>query len=484
MNSVNNKTKFMNDNQPIKRPLNDIPLEEAVLGALLLQTNAIEKIIDLDPQPEWFDKSKHKLIFASILELFENQNPIDLLTVTNKLREKNQLDEIGGAYALVILTSNVAASTNVKYHITLIAEYYHKRVLAENAYALYSGVHDTSDKDSSYYLERFEENISKLVLNSSQNDTIQIALSQDEILKEIDEAKKIRESKGLVGLPSGIKEYDDLTGGFREEELTFIGARPSHGKTNIFGQIASLSCKNNEGIFLIFSMEMSKNKLGLRLNCFAAGEPFQDFLTGGFTAEQRENLVKFPASENIFINDKTNITTSYMRKTIYLLSKKYKILGVGIDYIQMLKDVTGRIPRHQFLEVESYNLKFIAKEFKIPVIALVQTNRKAEERQETHLADLKESAGMEQAADVVIFLECLPKWGIETVLDKNNDELPTVYKEDGKYVARHRFNVEKNRNGAVRKIIVSGELATGRYWSENDKFYLNNMIGNTEETSF
>lgn len=473
----------MNDYLPSKRPLNDLEIEKAVLGALLLENNAIEKIIDLDPKAEWFDKSSHKVIFSAILELFEKQKAIDMLTVNSLITEKGLTESIGGAFAVASLTMDVNTSTNLREHIAIVHDFYKRREIGSNAYALYSAMHNTNDKEADYYLADFEEKTSKLSLTSNEKETEQIALQQNEVLREIEEAKKLKESKGLVGLPSGIKEFDELTGGFRKQELTFIGARPSHGKTNIFNQIASLSSRYDDGIFVIFSLEMSKNKLGLRMNAFEAGEPYQDFLKGAYTEEQKLKLLQYPVSENIFINDKTDVTSKDIRKVVYSLSKKYKILGVSIDYIQMFKDVSNKISRHLFLEMESYALKAIAKEFDIPVIALVQTNREAEEKKETSVRHLKESAGMEQAADVIIFLECVKKWGIDFIEVEDEyglkQELDT-YDPTTNYLL-HNFNVVKNRNGAVKNIIVEGDIARGRYWSYNHSLYLKNWINKRYE---
>lgn len=459
-----------------------LPLEEAVLGALLLEKSAYEQILDTEIKAEDFYKDDHAIIFNAIQSVYEKGIPIDLLTVRTQLEKTKELQKIGGAYALVRLTTEVSTSSNVAYHIHEIIElairreaYFHGINLKTKALSLGNDIFESIDECID-------------VLSQKQNSikkakTEQIALLQGDVLKEIEEAKKLRESKGLVGLPSGIKEFDELTGGFRKQELTFIGARPSHGKTNVFNQIASLSSRYDDGIFVIFSLEMSKNKLGLRMNAFEAGEPYQDFLKGTYTEEQKQKLVSHPVSENIFINDKTDVTSKDIRKVVYSLSKKYKILGVGIDYIQMFKDVSNKVSRHLFLEMESYALKAIAKEFDIPVIALVQTNREAEEKKETSVRHLKESAGMEQAADVIIFLECVKKWGIDFIEVEDEyglkQELDT-YDPTTNYLL-HNFNVVKNRNGAVKNIIVEGDIARGRYWSYNYSLYLKNWINKRYE---
>ena len=410
---VNRLTRTSSTISNIGEGLGKVPpqaqeLEQAVLGALMLEKDALTDVVDV-LRPDSFYNEKHNVIYKAILDLFTNYDPIDLLTVTNKLRQNGDLEMAGGAFYITQLTSKVNSASNIEYHARIVSEMSIKRELIkisgeiqQEAYEETSDVFDLLDKTQSSIFEVSEKNVRK---NYEDMQTIMLrAIKELEIRKDQDD--------GLTGVPSGMAALDKITNGWQPSDLVIIAARPAMGKTAFI-----LSCVRNAAVdhgvpCAVFSLEMANVQLVNRLIC-AEAELESDKIRKGNLSDhewvQLHTRIKKLTEAPIFIDDTPALSILDLRAKCRRLKTQHDIQMVVIDYLQLMTgggSNKGGGNREQEIAAISRALKGIAKELSVPVIALAQLSRAVESRpdKKPQLSDLRESGSIEQDADQVMFL--------------------------------------------------------------------------------
>jgi replicative DNA helicase len=393
-----------------KLPPQATDLEEAVLGALMLERDALTTVIEI-LKPESFYKEAHQLIYKTVIELFDRSEPIDLLTVSNHLRTKGELEVVGGAYYITQLTSKVNSSANIEYHARIVAEQAIKRDLI----AIASGVHKDAFEDTTdvfELLDRTEQALYSVSESNIKKNYSDMRSLMGEALREL-QAKKDHDSH-LTGTPSGFTDLDRITSGWQKSDLIIIAARPGMGKTAfVVSAMRNAAVDFKKGV-AIFSLEMSSVQLVNRL-ISAEAELSSEKIKKGNLEEyewaQLHHKISALTNAPIFIDDTPAISIRELRTKCRRLKAKNDIQLVIIDYLQLMSSEGnakgGAGNREQEISAISRSLKQLAKELNVPVIALSQLSRSVETRggdKRPQLSDLRESGAIEQDADMVIFL--------------------------------------------------------------------------------
>ncbi len=400
-----------------RMPPQAVDTEKAVLGAALIAPEAVPRAIEL-LRPEAFYDQRHQHIFQAIVDLFERNNPVDLVTITEELRRKGILEEIGGPYYLTELTSSVASAANVEYHARIIAEKYLLRRLIATMTRLAGMAYDTG-ADAFELLDRAEQEIFRI----SESELRKPAFSLKEVVKQtIRRMEALQGREGLTGVPSGFHALDALTGGWQPSDLIIVAARPSMGKTAFALSLARNAALHREygtGV-AIFSLEMSAEQLAQRLLTSEARVSAQLARTGRLKEEDWRKLA-FAAGRlseaSIFIDDTPSIGVLELRAKCRRLKAEHDIGLILVDYLQLMQGGKDARNREQEIAHISRSLKALAKELNVPVIALSQLSRAVETRggdKRPQLSDLRESGSIEQDADVVLFIYRAERYGILT----------------------------------------------------------------------
>ncbi len=383
-------------------------LEEAVIGALMIDNNALSEVIDI-LKPESFYVDAHQYIFKAIVSLFNKSQPIDLLTVAEELRKSGSLELIGGAYTLSELTNKVASSANIEYHARIIIQKFIQRELIR----LSTDIINDAYEDTTDVLDLLDTAEKKIYSVADQNLRKGSDSMESLIPKTLFEIGEIRNRpEGLTGVPSGFTKLDRLTSGWHGSELIIIAARPAMGKTAfILNMALHAAVEFNMGV-AVFSLEMGATQLVKRL-ISAECEIEQEKMRNGNLSDAEwmmlnkkvERLSRAP----IFINDTAGINIFELRAQCRRLKAAHDIKMVMIDYLQLMSGLNdGRgMNREQEISNISRSLKSLSKELDIPVIALSQLSRAVETRtgeKKPQLSDLRESGAIEQDADLVLGL--------------------------------------------------------------------------------
>jgi replicative DNA helicase len=396
-------------NESGKLPPQALELEEAVLGALMIEKDALTSVVDILQQTSFY-KEAHQRIYNAILQLFGKSEPIDMLTVTTQLRSNGELEFIGGASYLVKLTNKVNSAANIEFHARIITQSAIKRdmikiagEILKDAYEDTTDVFNLLDKIEQNFFEISERNIRK---NYADASTIMRAT--------IEELEKKKNNKdGLTGVASGFTALDRITSGWQNTELTIIAARPAMGKT-AFVVSAMRNAAVEWGIpVAMFSLEMSATQLMLRLISAEAEIDSNKLRKGKLENHEWVQLhqkIKNLSSAPIYIDDTPALSILEMRAKCRRLKAQFDIGLVIIDYLQLMTAESGgggKGNREQEIAAISRAMKNLAKEINVPVIALSQLSRAVETRggdKRPQLSDLRESGSIEQDADMVMFL--------------------------------------------------------------------------------
>lgn len=389
-----------------KLPPQNIDAEQSVLGAIIFDNEALPKALEL-LSPEDFYKDTHRRIYNAVVGLFEKNEPIDIVTLTDYLRKNNELDSIGGISYLSYLANNIPTSANIRYHAKIVREKALLRALIQTATHITSRVYEDSlDADEMVdYAEKMVFDIADKRIRTSfvgLKDVIKDTFKMIEHLYDKKEA--------ITGVPSGFKDIDELTSGFQPSDLIIIGGRPGMGKTAFALNIAQHVAINMKEPVAVFSLEMSKEQLAMRMLC-AESMVDASRVRKGFISKQDwpklTNAAGRLADAPIFIDDSSAITVLEVRAKARRLKMEHGALSlVVVDYLQLMRSRGNFERREQEISEISRSLKALAKELRVPVVALSQLNRAVEQRGEKKptLADLRESGAIEQDADVIIFL--------------------------------------------------------------------------------
>lgn len=444
-----------------KVPPQAIDLEEAVLGAIMIEKEAVLSIIDV-LKPESFYKENHQKIFKAIIDLSSRHQPIDLLTVTEELRRNNMLDEIGGAIYIAQLTSKVGSAAHLEFHAKIIAQKFIQRELIRVSSEIQSKAFDDS-MDVDDLLDYSEMELFKVAEGNIKRETAPINLLVKEALKKLEEAGN-RED-GLSGVPCGFSELDRMTSGWQASDLVIVAARPSMGKTAFVLSMARNMAVEHSRSVAFFSLEMSSQQLVNRLIVSETEIPHEKIRNGNLTAHEWTQLtVKISDLQNskIYIDDTPALSIFELRAKCRRLKAQYDIDIIIIDYLQLMSGPTdARGNREQEVSNISRSLKAIAKELNVPVIALSQLNRSVETRggfKRPQLSDLRESGAIEQDADIVIFIHRPDYYGF--LEDEEGNSL----------IGLAEIIVAKHRNGAVGDVKLRFRKEQAKFTDLDDNF--------------
>ena len=427
-----------------KLPPQALDLEEAVLGALMLDKNAVAAVGDILRKDAFYD-ARHQRIYECITELFGQSRPIDILTVTDELRNKGFLEEVGGAYYISSLANKVASAANIEFHARIVAQKYVQRELIsisteviKDAYEDTTDVFELLDKAEREFFKITDETLGKGIEN--MNTLISKAVKQIETARDHEDE--------LIGVPSGFTDLDRVTNGWQKSDLIVIAGRPAMGKTSFALNAARNAAVDFGKPVAIFSLEMSNIQLVNRLISSEAELPSEKLRSGGLEEHEWQQLthkINKISDAPIFIDDTPAINIFDLKAKCRRLKMQEDIQLILIDYLQLMSGVKDgkNSNREQEISNISRALKGIAKELNVPVIALSQLNRSVETRggdKRPMLSDLRESGAIEQDADMVIFLYRPEYYGLTEDADGNDTRgLAEVL-------------IAKNRNGAVTTV--------------------------------
>jgi len=444
-----------------KIPPQALELEEAVLGAIMLEKDAIHAVSDI-LKAECFYKETHRLIFETVVTLYRKMEPIDLLTVTEELRKQEKLELVGGPYYLTQLTSKVASAAHIEYHARIVAQKYIQRELIRVSSEIQEKSFDnTVDVDD--LLDFAEGQLFEVAFGNIKKETQRIDAVIEMALKRIEEISG-RET-GLSGVPSGFTKLDRITSGWQPSDLIIIAARPSMGKTAfVLSMARNIAVEHNKPV-AIFSLEMSNIQLVNRMivsETELASEKIRNGNLKKYEWEQLEIKLKKLMEAPIFIDDTPAISVFELRAKARRLKISHKIELLVVDYLQLMTgppDSQGN--REQEVSNISRSLKAIAKELDIPIIALSQLNRSVELRsgdKRPQLSDLRESGAIEQDADLVIFIHRPERFGLTEDSDGNS----TIGMAD--------ILIAKHRNGAIGDVRLRFKAEQAKFTDVEDDY--------------
>lgn len=457
MNTVNeNKRPYTRRNEQTsvgsliqehgKIPPQALDLEEAVLGSMMLEKNALTAVIDV-LNPKCFYKDAHQKIYNAIVRLFNKSEPIDILTVTHELKSAGELELAGGPFYISQLTSRVASSAHIETHARIIIQKYLQRELIQisstiikEAYEDTTDILELLDKAETRLFEVTEGNIRKNI------DTMSQLITQ--VKKEIEKARDQKE--GVIGVPSGFTELDRITSGWQRSDMVVIAARPGMGKTAFVLSVARNAAVDFGKAVALFSLEMSSVQLVTRLIASETELEFDKLKKGKLEPHEWEQLnskITKLSEAPIFIDDTPALSVFELRAKCRRLKAQHDIQLIIIDYLQLMtaagEGKGGGGNREQEISTISRSLKRIAKELDVPVIALSQLSRAVETRggdKKPMLSDLRESGAIEQDADMVQFIYRPEYYGI------------TEDEEGNSLLNQATIIIAKHRNGKLAEI--------------------------------
>lgn len=428
--------------QPVggKLPPRDIEIEDAVLGALMLEKDAYMNVCDI-LVPESFYDPKNQKIYSAIQTLGLNQRPIDMLTVTEQLRADKSLEEAGGAIHITELTAGVYSAANIEYHAKIIAQKYLARRLIT-----FAGQVEVKAFDESNDVDDLLQEAEGLLFDISQTQLKREVTQIDPVLNEaMEQIQLAANSKtGLSGLRTGFSALDKITAGWQNSDLIIIAARPAMGKTAFILSMAKNMAVDYNIPVAIFTLEMPNVQLVKRMLSNAADLEGEKIKTGNLTPDEWERLnnrLRNIYSTPLYLDETPSLSITELRTKARRLVREHGVRMIMIDYLQLMTGSGQKFgSREQEVSTISRSLKAMAKELNIPVIALSQLNRSTETREDKRpvLSDLRESGAIEQDADIVCFIH-RPEYYNRSGEDANGNDIRGV----GEII------IAKHRNGAV-----------------------------------
>ncbi|MBP1994628.1 replicative DNA helicase [Paenibacillus eucommiae] len=386
-------------------PPQNIEAEQAVLGAILLHGDALITAMERVTADDFY-RGTHQRIFDAMTELSEENEPVDLITLTSKLHDKQQLEDIGGVTYLSELANAVPTAANVDYYAAIVEEKSMLRKLIRTATEIVSNGYANAD-DVGDMLSEAEQRIMEISQRRSSSGFISI---RDVLMEVFERVEFLYSHKGgSTGIPSGFVDLDKMTSGFQRSDLIIVAARPSVGKTAFALNIAQNVGVRAKETVAIFSLEMGAAQLVQRMICAEANVDATRMRTGYLEGDDWEKLtmaIGALSEANIYIDDSPSITVTDIRAKCRRLKKEKGLGMILIDYLQLIHGRGKGDNRQQEVSEISRTLKQIARELNVPVIALSQLSRGVEQRQDKRpmMSDLRESGSIEQDADIVAFL--------------------------------------------------------------------------------
>ena len=416
-----------------KLPPQSIEAEQSLLGALLIDKDAIINIAEVLKSAHFYRTDQHGSIYSAILELYDKREPIDLITVTEKLKQAGMLDRVGGSAYLTELVNMVPTAAHVATYAGIIKEHALRRALISNSTKFIDAAYDES-QELNNIIEDCEQSIFGLSQSHIKKDFIQL---RDALASSFDRLDELQKTSGkLRGVPTGYKDLDSKLAGMQDSNLIIFAARPGMGKTSFALNVAQHVAVNANMPVGIFSLEMSQEELVDRLLVSQADIDAWKLKTGNLDDKDFDRLSHAMgqlAEAPLFIDDTPGASLVEIRTKARRLQMEHGLKLIIIDYLQLIRTNLYADNRVQQVSEISQGLKNLARELKVPVFALSQLNRSVENRggnKKPQLADLRESGAIEQDADVVMF----------------------IYKDDSENDELVKLDVQKHRNGPTGEI--------------------------------
>ena len=423
------------------RPPQALDVEEAVLGALLIEPNCVDEAMG-ELTPNCFYSEKHRMIYEAMRTLVNEHAALDLLSVSQKLKDTGKLEAVGGTVFLVQLSQKVGAAAHIEYYIRILKQKCIQRELITASYEILKTSYDDAVNVDDL-IDQAQTKVFAAIQNNVKKDVQEIGKVINDALEDI---QKLQNSSGLSGVPSGFESLDKITQGWQASDLIILAARPSVGKTAFVLNLARNAAVDFNMPVAIFSLEMPSIQLAKRMmvsetrlsaDKFRGGEKIADWEWKQLDI-QLTRLVKAP----IYIDDTPSLPVMEFRSKVKKLVKQKGVRLIIVDYLQLMQGPSElRGMREQEVAAISRTLKATAKEMNVPIIALSQLSRQSENRQGSNrrpqLSDLRESGSIEQDADMVIFIHRYDYQG----LSENADD-----------IGRTQIIIAKHRNGAIADI--------------------------------
>lgn len=442
-------------------------LENAVLGAMMLEPQSVSEVLEIIQSPECFYSDANQRIYNTIRRMSERGSRIDFMTVCEELRKNSELDLVGGSYYVTSLTRDVVSSAHVEEHARIVMQKYIMRELIRMSGDVISDAYDDTS-DVFDLLDKAESNLYEITDKHLRKNYMAISSILTQTMEDIQ--KQANKKEDITGTPSGFMNLDKITSGWQKSDLIILAARPAVGKTAFALNLvmnASMDSKNPTGV-VFFSLEMSAGQLVKRMLSAVTEVPLEKITRGQLEPHElvqlSQRMTKLAAAP-IFIDDQPALNIFELRAKCRRLKQKNNIGLVIIDYLQLMQGPPDRnTNREQEISKISRDLKSLAKELNIPIIALSQLNRSVESRggagagaKMPQLSDLRESGAIEQDADMVMFL-FRPEY--YSNMDKSNpDNAPGPGYEEGETW----INIAKHRNGKTDIVKVKAVLAYQRF---------------------
>jgi len=386
----------------------NIEAECGVLGSIIIDPEAIVQVAEF-LFPDDFYRDAHRTIYEVIIQLYEQRQPADFITICDELERRNKLEDVGGASYITSLINLVPTSGNVEYYGRIVERNAILRRLIEAAGQIAAIAYQEEDADVA--LDKAEQLIFNISQRHARGD---FALLRDILSEYMNKLDQLHERRGtIVGVPTGFTDLDHLTGGLQKSDLIILAARPAIGKTSLALTMAHNTAIKHQRSVAIFSLEMSKEQLVQRLLSMDAAIDQQRLRTGWIEDDEWERIVYAMGTlseANIWIDDTAGISTVEMRSKARRLHAERNIDLIIVDYLQLMQSMSGSGKRNenrvQEISEISRNLKSLARELNVPVLALAQLSRAVESRQSKvpQLSDLRESGSIEQDSDIVMFI--------------------------------------------------------------------------------
>jgi replicative DNA helicase len=435
-------------------PPNSTEAEVAVLGAMMLNKQAISKATEL-LSPDSFYSQKHKLIYESIIALSEKNETVDIITLSEHLTKNGNLEDIGGRGYLAKINKEVATAANVEQYSLIVLEKQLRRDLIQSSGEVINNAYDDS-KDILTEIDKAESEIFRIAEKRMTKNYQGMRELTKETYRQI-EQMRVRSESGLTGVPSGLVDLDKYLGGLQKSELIIIAARPSMGKTALALSIARNLAVEYKKSIAFFSLEMASTQLIIRLLSAEAKINQQKIRTGKISSHENQKIIDSLGKLNdakIYFDDSSMIEIMELRAKCRRLKAEHNIDAVFVDYLQLVR-ASGMESREREISIISMTLKQIAKELEIPVIALAQLNRSIESRpgksRSPMLSDLRESGSIEQDADVILFVQRAEVYGQMEYEDKTPTE------------GTAEIIIGKQRNGPIGTVRIAFQKNYARF---------------------
>lgn len=388
-----------------KVPPHNTEAEQAVLGGVFLRNEILHTLVDTVSDEDFYSPV-HRIIFQAFQELYRRREPVDLVTVAEHLQRRGQLDEVGGTVYLASLAESVASAANAVFHAHIVRDKAVRRRLIQTSSEILTNCFEAGE-ETEVLLDQAEQQIFSIVESKGKPAFI----SSKDLVNRVFEQLELRAGQGelITGVPTGYTDFDHMTAGLQKSDLIILAARPSMGKTALALNMGMRAAIHSDVPVAVFSLEMSMDQLMMRmLGCH--GRVDLSRLRSGYLNDEdwsrlyqaAEDLSKAP----IYIDDTPALSTMEIRARCRRLKADKGVGLIIVDYLQLMRSSRNSDSREQEISDISRNLKALAKELEVPVIALSQLNRKVEERSDKRpvLSDLRESGAIEQDADVIVFI--------------------------------------------------------------------------------